>query len=65
MPGAVNLADVVRHVSERAPADAIVANGAGNYTAWVHRFHQYRGLRTQLAPTSGAMGYGQPAAVAG
>jgi len=46
------------------PKDAILTNGAGNYTTWLHRFHAYRGFRTQLAPTSGAMGYGVPAAVA-
>ena len=40
-----------------------MSNGAGNYTTWVHRFHRYRGFRTQLAPASGAMGYGFPAAI--
>ena len=45
--------------------DAIVANGAGNYTVWVHRFWQFSRYRSQLAPLSGAMGYGVPAAVAG
>ena len=42
----------------------VIANGAGNYTTWIHRFYQYRTFRTQLAPTSGAMGYGLPAAIA-
>jgi acetolactate synthase-1/2/3 large subunit len=46
------------------PADAILANGAGNFSAWVHRFLRYRGFKSQLAPTSGAMGYGLPAAIA-
>ena len=46
------------------PADAIVTNGAGNFATWVHRFHQYRRFGTQLAPTSGSMGYGFPAALA-
>ena len=46
------------------PEDAILTNGAGNYTTWLHRFHRYTGFRTQLAPTSGAMGYGVPAAIA-
>ena len=45
--------------------DAIVANGAGNYTVWVHRFWQFSSYRSQLAPLSGAMGYGVPAALAG
>jgi acetolactate synthase I/II/III large subunit len=63
-PGPVQMADIVTWLRERLPADAIVTNGAGNYTTWVHRFHQYRKFRTQLAPTVGAMGYGVPAAVA-
>jgi acetolactate synthase-1/2/3 large subunit len=63
-PGRLQLAEIVAWMRGRLPADAIVCNGAGNYTAWVHRFHQYRRFRTQLAPTSGAMGYGVPAAVA-
>ena len=49
---------------ERLPEDAIICNGAGNFTAWPHRFWQFTGYRSQLAPTSGAMGYGVPAAVA-
>ena len=49
---------------KRLPENAIVTNGAGNYSGWVHRFYQYTGFRTQLAPTNGAMGYGVPAAVA-
>ncbi|MEQ9608705.1 MAG: thiamine pyrophosphate-dependent enzyme, partial [Kiloniellaceae bacterium] len=43
---------------------AIITNGAGNYTGWVHRFYRFRHFRSQLAPTSGSMGYGLPAAVA-
>ena len=44
------------YLREHLPADTIVTNGAGNYAGWVHRFYQYRGFRTQLAPTSGVMG---------
>ncbi len=62
--GAVDLGEIVTWLNTRLPDDAIVANGAGNYAGWVHRFFQYRGLRSQLAPTSGAMGYGVPAAIA-
>jgi acetolactate synthase-1/2/3 large subunit len=61
---AVNLSEVVAHMSQALPADAIVCNGAGNFAAWLHRFHRHRRFRTQLAPTSGAMGYGFPAAIA-
>ena len=45
------------------PDDAIMANGAGNYATWLHRFHRFRRYGTQAAPTSGTMGYGLPAAV--
>jgi len=64
MPGELNLSEVIAHLRERLPADAIVTNGAGNYTGWIHRFYTYRGFRTQLAPASGVMGYGIPAACA-
>jgi acetolactate synthase-1/2/3 large subunit len=62
--GEVDLGEIVAWLNTRLPDDAIVANGAGNYAGWVHRYFQYRGLRSQLAPTNGAMGYGVPAAVA-
>ena len=63
-PGAVKMEQVVHHLSETLDADAIVTNGAGNYSAWLHRYYRYKDWRTQLAPTSGSMGYGLPAAVA-
>jgi len=63
-PGHVQLAEIMRHLRTALPDNAIVSNGAGNYTVWVHRFWQYRKYRTELAPTSGSMGYGVPAAVA-
>ena len=59
----VNLSEVVAHMSETLPADAIITNGAGNFAAWLHRFYRHRACRAQMAPTSGAMGYGFPAAV--
>ncbi|HEV2642107.1 MAG TPA: thiamine pyrophosphate-binding protein, partial [Candidatus Elarobacter sp.] len=62
--GALDLAHVVRHLSERLPDDAIVCNGAGNYNTWLHRFFQYKRFGTSLGPTAGAMGYGFPAAIA-
>lgn len=62
--GAVNLSEIVTHIGEVLPHDAILTNGAGNYAAWLHRFIRHRSFRTQLAPTSGAMGYGVPAAIA-
>jgi acetolactate synthase-1/2/3 large subunit len=60
----VDMGEVMQHLRETLPADSIITNGAGNYTLWVQRFYQYRGFRTQLAPTSGTMGYGVPAAIA-
>lgn len=63
-PGALKLERVIAHLNEVLPDDAIVTNGAGNYAAWLHRYYRYRGWRTQLAPTSGSMGYGLPAAIA-
>lgn len=62
--GAMDLAAVVRWLSDNVAEDAIVANGAGNYTVWVHRYFRYRRPRTEMAPTSGSMGYGVPAAIA-
>jgi len=64
MPGRLDLGAVMLHLRAVLPKDAILTNGAGNYAIWVHRFYRYGGMRTQLAPTSGAMGYGVPAAVA-
>ena len=64
VPGAVDLWQVVRWLDERLPDDAILANGAGNYTTWLHRVYRYRRPGTQLAPYSGSMGYGVPAAIA-
>ena len=60
----LNLWQVVQILQSALPADTILTNGAGNFATWAHRFWSYGGFRTQLAPTSGAMGYGVPAAVA-
>ena len=64
-PGTLQMSEVIADLSRRLPDNAIVTNGAGNYAIWLHRFYTYREYRTQLAPTSGSMGYGLPAAVAG
>jgi acetolactate synthase-1/2/3 large subunit len=63
-PGKVNLGAVMVWLRENLPADAILCNGAGNYAAWIHRFFRFRRFGQQVAPTSGSMGYGVPAAVA-
>ena len=64
----LDMAVVMKTVQRLAPADTVYTNGAGNFSGWLHRYVRYFGLqhhgRTQLAPTSGSMGYGFPAAVA-
>ena len=64
LPGDVRMTDVMATLRARLGPDAIVASGAGNFTVWAHRFYSFRRYRTQLAPLSGAMGYGLPAAIA-
>ncbi len=63
-PGPVKLEQIVAMLSDMLPEDAIITNGAGNYTAWLHRYYQYKRYPSQLAPTAGSMGYGLPAAIA-
>ena len=63
-PGAVKMERVMTWLSDNLPEDAIIANGAGNFATFIHRYHQFKRVGTQLAPTSGSMGYGLPAAVA-
>lgn len=64
----LDMAEVVKTIQRVAPSDSVLTNGAGNFSGWLHRYYRYPGAqhfgRTQLAPTSGAMGYGLPAAVA-
>ncbi|MCH8620219.1 thiamine pyrophosphate-binding protein [Undibacterium sp. TS12] len=60
----LNLWQVVQDIKRLAPKDTIITNGAGNYATWAHRYFPYGGMRTQLAPTSGAMGYSVPSGVA-
>lgn len=62
--GAVNLSRIFTCLAKTLPPDAILCNGAGNYAAWPNRFYRYRKPCTQLAPTSGAMGFGFPAGIA-
>ncbi|MFC2966967.1 thiamine pyrophosphate-binding protein [Acidimangrovimonas pyrenivorans] len=63
-PGAVKMEQVVSWLSDSLPEDAILTNGAGNYAAFLHRYYRFKRHGTQLAPTSGSMGYGFPAAIA-
>jgi acetolactate synthase-1/2/3 large subunit len=64
LPGELDMGEVMAHLREHLPDDAVITNGAGNYTVWAHRFYEFRRYGTQLAPCAGAMGYGIPAAIA-
>jgi acetolactate synthase-1/2/3 large subunit len=63
LPGAFQYGQALAWLRDRLPKDAIVCNGAGNYAGWLHRHLRFHSFATQLAPTSGSMGYGVPAAV--
>jgi len=63
-PGTLDYPQVVLHLDQVLPHDAILTNGAGNFATPLHRFYRHRRHKTQLAPTSGAMGYAVPAAIA-
>src|SRR6185437_11957524 len=63
-PGGVNLGEIMVWLRENLPPETIIANGAGNFAGWIHRFYRFRQFGTQVAPTSGSMGYGVPAAIA-
>ncbi|WP_093156144.1 thiamine pyrophosphate-binding protein [Aliiruegeria lutimaris] len=62
-PGALQQEHIVSWLSANLPPNAILTNGAGNYAAWLHRYFRFKRFGTQLAPTSGSMGYGLPAAI--
>ncbi len=62
-PGDLKMESVIAYLNDVLAEEAILTNGAGNYAGWLHRYYRYKSWRTQLAPTSGSMGYGLPAAV--
>jgi acetolactate synthase-1/2/3 large subunit len=62
-PGGVNFGEIMVWLRHNLPEDAIITNGAGNFASWVHRFFRFRRFAQHIAPTSGSMGYGLPAAV--
>jgi acetolactate synthase-1/2/3 large subunit len=68
LPGTIDMPAIVAALQKNLPADALITNGAGNFASWTHRFFKHHGIakghKTQLAPTSGAMGYGVPAGIA-
>jgi acetolactate synthase-1/2/3 large subunit len=61
---ALDLGPCVKAMREALPSNTIICNGAGNFSGWWHRYWRYGVMPTQLAPTSGTMGYGLPASVA-
>ncbi len=61
--GDLDLADVLRVLRQRLPKDALVANDAGNFSGWAHRYLPFSTYPSQVGPTNGAMGYGVPAAL--
>ncbi len=63
VPGDLQMGQLMAHVGEVLPSDTVWCNGAGNFATWVHRFWPFTSYGSQLAPTSGSMGYGFPAAV--
>jgi acetolactate synthase I/II/III large subunit len=63
-PGGVNLGEIMVWLREHLPEDAIITQGAGNYSGWVHRFYRVRRFGGLVGATSGSMGYGLPAALA-
>ncbi len=63
-PGPVKLERIMHWLSDTLPDDTVMTNGAGNYATWLHCYFRFKEYGTQLAPTSGSMGYGFPAAVA-
>jgi len=62
-PGDMNLSRMMIWLRENLADDAIIANGAGGFAAWIHRFYRFRRFNTHFAPVSQSMGYGVPAAV--
>jgi acetolactate synthase-1/2/3 large subunit len=63
VPGKVNLGEIMVWLRDNLPADSVLCNGAGNFAAWIHRFYRLRRYGSHIAPTSGSMGYGVPAAI--
>lgn len=63
-PSPVDMGKVMAHLRAVLPEDAIVTNGAGNFAIWPGKFIKYGPAMRHVAPQSGAMGYGVPAAIA-
>ena len=64
LPSPVDMSCVTAYLRKRLPDNAILTNGAGNFTVWPNKFFKFGKNQRLLAPQSGAMGYGIPAAIA-
>ncbi|GAC90520.1 thiamine pyrophosphate protein [Anoxybacillus flavithermus NBRC 109594] len=53
---------VIDTLQRLLPPESIITNDAGNFASWLHSFFQFQ-QHTYIGPTSGAMGYGLPAAI--
>jgi len=63
-PGDLDMAEVMRVLQAAVPDDVIITNGAGNFSIWPNKFFSFAAAARLLAPQSGSMGYGLPAAIA-
>ncbi len=63
-PGPLDMNVAIRELAEKLSPDDIITLDAGNFAQWVQRYYPFKGFRTQIGPTGGAMGYGIPAGVA-
>ncbi|MBT2218304.1 acetolactate synthase [Virgibacillus dakarensis] len=54
---------VVAILADKLPGNALLTNDAGNFAGWLHAFYPFTEKHTYVGPTSGAMGYGMPAAL--
>ena len=59
----VDLDGLMYDLLKRLPKDVIITNDAGNFFGWISRYYRFEKENTYIGPTSGAMGYGLPAAI--
>ncbi|MDW3176334.1 MAG: thiamine pyrophosphate-binding protein [Acidimicrobiia bacterium] len=63
-PGPLDMGEIMLWLQSRLPEDVIITNGAGNFSAWPNKHFSFGSRARLLAPQSGSMGYGLPAAIA-
>ena len=62
-PGQVDMGKIINYLQDKLPEDVILTNGAGNFSTWSNLLFKFGKNARLLAPTSGAMGLGLPAAI--